>query len=108
MSEAEVGEDSFKGYFAGVRTVDNSLVLGAYDFAYHEAAKVPMPDPVRGHDGQGATSAGAGHVPSMARARPMTSSVNSVVLACPCRSAVRMPAARAASAASRIACPACW
>ena len=47
VSEAEVGEDSFKGYFAGVRAVDNSLVLGAYDFAYHEAAIVQMPEPVR-------------------------------------------------------------
>ncbi|HEY8458884.1 MAG TPA: family 16 glycoside hydrolase, partial [Blastocatellia bacterium] len=47
VSEAEVGENSFKGYFLGVRTVDNSLVLGAFDFAYHEAAKVVLPDPVR-------------------------------------------------------------
>ncbi len=47
VSEAELGENSHKGYFAGVRTADNSLVLGAYDFAYHEAAKVPLPDPVR-------------------------------------------------------------
>ena len=47
VSEAELGENSHKGYFAGVRTADNSLVLGAYDFAYHEAAKVLLPDPVR-------------------------------------------------------------
>jgi hypothetical protein len=47
VSEAEVGENSFKGYFLGVRTVDNSLVLGAFDFAYHEAARVVLPDPVR-------------------------------------------------------------
>ena len=47
VSEAELGENSYKGYFAGVRTVDNSLVLGAYDFAYHEAARVLLPDPVR-------------------------------------------------------------
>ena len=47
VSEAELGENSYKGYFAGVRTVDNSLVIGSYDFAYHEAAKVPLPDPVR-------------------------------------------------------------
>ena len=40
VSDAELGENSHKGYFAGVRTADNSLVLGAYDFAYHEAAKV--------------------------------------------------------------------
>lgn len=46
VSEAEVGENSFKGYFAGVRAVDNSLVLGAFDFAYHEAAKTILPDPV--------------------------------------------------------------
>ena len=47
VSDAEVGENSFKGYFAGIRTVDNSLVLGAYDFAYHEAARVVLPHPVR-------------------------------------------------------------
>ena len=47
VSDAEVGENSFKGYFLGVRTRDNSLVLGAFDFAYHEAAKVVLPDPVR-------------------------------------------------------------
>src|SRR5215813_10694548 len=47
VSDAEVGENSFKGYFLGVRTVDNSLVLGAFDFAYHEAARVVLPDPVR-------------------------------------------------------------
>jgi signal transduction histidine kinase len=47
VSEAEVGENSFKGYFLGIRTSDNSLVLGAFDFAYHEAAKVVLPNPVR-------------------------------------------------------------
>ncbi len=47
VNEAEVGENSFKGYWAGVRTGDNSLVLGAYDFDYHEAAKVLLPGPVR-------------------------------------------------------------
>jgi signal transduction histidine kinase len=47
VSDAELGENSHKGYFAGVRTADNSLVLGAYDFAYHEAAKLLLPDPVR-------------------------------------------------------------
>lgn len=47
VSDAEVGENSFKGYFLGVRTSDNSLVLGAFDFAYHEAAKVVLPEKVR-------------------------------------------------------------
>ena len=47
VSEAELGENSYKGYFGGVRTVDNSLVIGSYDFAYHEVTKVPLPDPVR-------------------------------------------------------------
>jgi signal transduction histidine kinase len=47
ISDAEVGENSFKGYFAGVRTVDNSLVLGSYDFAYHEMNKIVLPDRVR-------------------------------------------------------------
>jgi signal transduction histidine kinase len=45
VSDAELGENSFKGYFAGIR--DNSLILGAFDFAYHEVAKVPLSDPVR-------------------------------------------------------------
>jgi signal transduction histidine kinase len=47
VSDAELGENSYKGYFAGVRTVDNSLVVGAYDYIYHEAARVLLPDPVR-------------------------------------------------------------
>ncbi|MCU1330423.1 MAG: two-component system sensor kinase [Bryobacterales bacterium] len=47
VSEAEVGENSYKGYWAGVRTGDNSLVLGVFDFAYHEAAKVVLPERVR-------------------------------------------------------------
>ncbi len=47
VTEAEVGENSFKGYFLGVRPVDNSLVLGSFDYAYHEAARVVLPDPVR-------------------------------------------------------------
>jgi signal transduction histidine kinase len=47
VSDAELGENSYKGYFAGVRTVDNSLVVGAYDYIYHEASKVLLPDPVR-------------------------------------------------------------
>ena len=46
VSDPELGENSHKGYFAGVRTVDNSLVLGAFDFAYHEAARVALPEPV--------------------------------------------------------------
>ncbi len=45
VSEAEVGENSLKGYLAGIR--DHHLVLGVYDFTYHEIAKVPMPDPPR-------------------------------------------------------------
>jgi signal transduction histidine kinase len=47
VRDAELGENSYKGYFAGVRTVDNSLVLGSFDFAYHEAARVAMSEPVR-------------------------------------------------------------
>jgi signal transduction histidine kinase len=46
VSDAEIGENSFKGYFLGIRYIDNSLVLGAFDFAYHEAARVVLPDPV--------------------------------------------------------------
>ncbi len=47
VTEAEVGENSFKGYYVGIRTIDNSLDLGAFDFAYHEAAKVTLPEPIR-------------------------------------------------------------
>ncbi|HYP13986.1 MAG TPA: sensor histidine kinase, partial [Bryobacteraceae bacterium] len=47
VSEAELGEDALKGYFAGVRAVDDSLVLGTFDYIYREAAKIPMQDPVR-------------------------------------------------------------
>ncbi len=46
VNEAELGENSYKGYWAGVRTGDNSLVVATFDFAYHEAAKVSMPDVV--------------------------------------------------------------
>lgn len=47
VSEAEVGENSYKGYLAGVRSGDNSLFLGVFDFAYHEAGRVSLPEPVR-------------------------------------------------------------
>ena len=47
VNGADIGEDSFQGYFAAVRAVDNSLILGAYDFAYHEAAKALITEPVR-------------------------------------------------------------
>jgi signal transduction histidine kinase len=47
VRDAELGENSFRGYFAGIRAADNALVLGAYDFAYHEAAKARIPQPVR-------------------------------------------------------------
>ncbi len=47
VSEAESGENSFKGYSAGIRAGDNSFVLSEHDFSYHEAAKVRLPDPVR-------------------------------------------------------------
>jgi signal transduction histidine kinase len=47
VSEAEVGENSYRGYLAGVRSVDNSLFLGVFDFDYHEASKIRLPDPVR-------------------------------------------------------------
>ena len=47
VSEADFGEDSFRGYFAAIRAVDNSFVLGAYEFAYHEVVKLPLPEPIR-------------------------------------------------------------
>jgi signal transduction histidine kinase len=47
VTDPELGENSFKGYYAGVRVVDNSLVLGAFDFAYHEAARLLLPEQVR-------------------------------------------------------------
>ena len=45
VRDAELGENSQRAYFAGVRTNDG-LVLGAYDFAYHETARIPLPEPV--------------------------------------------------------------
>jgi signal transduction histidine kinase len=45
VSEAEVGENSLKAYFAGIR--DHHLVMGVYDFTYHELAKIVMPDAPR-------------------------------------------------------------
>jgi signal transduction histidine kinase len=47
VSDAGLGENSFRGYLAGVRTADHSLFVGAYDFVYREAARVEMPEPVR-------------------------------------------------------------
>lgn len=47
VTEAEIGENSFKGYYAGIRRDGNNLALGVFDFAYHEAAKVTLPEQVR-------------------------------------------------------------
>jgi signal transduction histidine kinase len=47
VSEAEIGVDSYRGYYAGVRTRDNTLVLGTVSDAYYGERSVPMPDPVR-------------------------------------------------------------
>lgn len=46
VSQAEIGVDSYRGYYAGVRTRDNTLVLGTVSDAYYGERNVPMPDHV--------------------------------------------------------------
>jgi Signal transduction histidine kinase len=38
----EIGVDSYHGYFAGVRNLDDTLELGRADFGWHEFASVPV------------------------------------------------------------------
>ncbi len=46
-SKEEAGVDAFDGYYAGLRSFDNSLVLGRADFGWSEARPVPLPSPIQ-------------------------------------------------------------
>jgi len=41
-SAEEVGVDSYHGYFAGVRDLDDTLIMGRADFGWHEFRSEPM------------------------------------------------------------------
>jgi signal transduction histidine kinase len=41
-SEEEVGVDSYHGYFAGLRDLDDTLILGRADYGWHEYQTVPV------------------------------------------------------------------
>jgi signal transduction histidine kinase len=41
-SGEEVGVDSYHGYFAGIRDIDETLILGRADFGWHEYQTVPI------------------------------------------------------------------
>ncbi len=41
-SQEEVGVDSYHGYFAGLRDLDETLILGRADFGWHEFRSIPV------------------------------------------------------------------
>lgn len=41
-SQEEVGVDSYHGYFAGLRDLDETLILGRADFGWHEFRSIPF------------------------------------------------------------------
>ncbi|MDR3727085.1 MAG: histidine kinase [Terracidiphilus sp.] len=41
-SQEEVGVDSYHGYFAGLRDLDDTLILGRADFGWHEYQAIPV------------------------------------------------------------------
>lgn len=41
-NDEEVGVDAYHGYFAGLRDLDDTLILGRADFGWHELASVPV------------------------------------------------------------------
>lgn len=41
-SEEETGVDSYHGYFAGVRDIDETLILGRADYGWHEFQTIPV------------------------------------------------------------------
>ncbi len=41
-SEEEVGVDSYHGYFAGLRDLDETLILGRADYGWHEFQTIPV------------------------------------------------------------------
>ena len=41
-SQEEVGVDSYHGYFAGLRDLDDTLILGRADYGWHEYEAIPV------------------------------------------------------------------
>ncbi|HEY1648016.1 MAG TPA: histidine kinase [Terracidiphilus sp.] len=41
-SDEEVGVDSYHGYFAGLRDLDDTLILGRADYGWHEYQAIPV------------------------------------------------------------------
>jgi signal transduction histidine kinase len=41
-SQEEVGVDAYHGYFAGLRDLDETLILGRADFGWHEFRSIPV------------------------------------------------------------------
>jgi signal transduction histidine kinase len=41
-SQEEVGVDSYHGYFAGLRNIDETLILGRADYGWHEFQTIPV------------------------------------------------------------------
>lgn len=41
-SQEETGVDSYHGYFAGVRDIDETLILGRADYGWHEFQNIPI------------------------------------------------------------------
>jgi signal transduction histidine kinase len=41
-SEEEVGVDAYHGYFAGLRDLDDTLILGRADYGWHEFQAIPV------------------------------------------------------------------
>jgi signal transduction histidine kinase len=41
-SEEEVGVDAYHGYFAGLRDLDDTLILGRADYGWHEFQTIPV------------------------------------------------------------------
>ena len=48
-SDEEVGVDSYHGYFAGLRDVDETFILGRADYGWHEYQTIPVHSGVRTH-----------------------------------------------------------
>ena len=50
VSDASEGVDSYRGYYAGLRADDQTLVFGRADFGWRELAEARMQSPIRmGH-----------------------------------------------------------
>lgn len=47
VNDAKPGADSYNGYYIGVRTLDETMVIGRSDFGWREARPVAVPDGVR-------------------------------------------------------------